>query len=605
MPFENWVSPAQSPPDFPDFSIVSGSLSESPLIFFLVFIFLLCFAFIGAHFALSLLDVVRLLSHYEARLKLGHEDYKLKDLVPFLAYLRSVISLVVQSLCNCFASPSAVRMKSNIVSSVKESPLLGLTKRALNRGLVHFSVSQGSILLYLYRLESIQGVLRGNAKCFEKSPILRELAGRVLGEENLLLCSADRHSQVRKYISPAFHWDRLQAFIPTMQQMIREQIKQIQSKIDHSPERCLSIPLISELSAISVRMLLCFLLGEEFLDQYQLLHKEIYENFVRIVDLQQKRSKTGLLSLPLLNWLPVGNEKTIQKLIKRIHQATDGVIQQKRESMKQEREGSAGLAESAADTSVLRLLLECEAEFTAEQVRNELLTLLLAAHDTTPGVIGACITQLALKQNQDKMERVKREIRTVVGDESFVDQTILGGLHYLNGCLSESLRLYPPFPIVRRCIQDTTIPCSDPAIKSPLLIKQGTIAMIHNFALHRIPDYFQDPLQFQPERWIGNDVETLSDSDSSHVDHTKRQQSWKPKSWSYLPFGGGSRTCVGQNFALLQSKLVLIEFLRAFQFEALNEPEPSLALTMKYKGGLPVVIQNTMFHQTNVSNVQK
>jgi cytochrome P450 len=193
------------------------------------------------------------------------------------------------------------------------------------------------------------------------------------------------------------------------------------------------------------------------------------------------------------------------------------------------------------------------------------------------------------------MKRVKEELNEVIGESQFVDRAILGQLCYLNSCLSESLRLYPPFPIVRECMQDAAISCNDSTIQSPLLVKQGTIAMIHNFALHRTPEYFPDPLQFIPERWLNEANQSNSDDQESGSNEQQQrpeaQSQWKPKPWSYLPFGGGSRTCVGQNFALLQSRLVLIELLRAFEFEATNEPEPSLALTMKYKGGLRVSIQ--------------
>lgn len=189
-------------------------------------------------------------------------------------------------------------------------------------------------------------------------------------------------------------------------------------------------------------------------------------------------------------------------------------------------------------------------------LRNQLLHILLAGRDTTAGLLGWVFFLLARHPD------VYQKLRTIVLDtfgtyESPRDLTFeqLKGCTYLQHVMQETLRIYPMVPLNgRRATADVCLPVGGgPQGKSPLYIKKDQVVNYSVYAMHRREDLWgPDALKFDPERWTAR----------------------KP-GWEYLPFNGGPRICLGQQFALTEAGYVITRMVQLFdKIEAVDPNEP-------------------------------
>ena len=165
---------------------------------------------------------------------------------------------------------------------------------------------------------------------------------------------------------------------------------------------------------------------------------------------------------------------------------------------------------------------------TDKQVRDEALTILLAGHETSANAL--TWTWYLLSQNPEAEAKLHAELdRVLAGRLPALDD--LPQLRYTEGVFAESLRLYPPaWAIGRRAKQDFSI--------GEYLIPARSIVLMSPWVVHRDARWFPDPLKFAPERWQTGSIES------------------RPK-FSYFPFGGGARVCIGERFAWMEGVLVI------------------------------------------------
>ena len=131
----------------------------------------------------------------------------------------------------------------------------------------------------------------------------------------------------------------------------------------------------------------------------------------------------------------------------------------------------------------------------------------------------------------------------------------MADLQVVEAVLQETLRLYPAIPsISRQCVKEHTIASSHGDLK--IRIPVDTMVVIHTYALHRRKEYWPRPLEFDYKRWMRDPITGV-----------------KPKlshPFAYLPFGAGSRNCIGQTFAMLEAKVVLAMFVQRCTFELVS-----------------------------------
>lgn len=188
-------------------------------------------------------------------------------------------------------------------------------------------------------------------------------------------------------------------------------------------------------------------------------------------------------------------------------------------------------------------------------LRDALLNVLLAGRDTT-----ACLltwTMRLLVKHGKVMDKLKEEIKRTVGvgeDARTPDRNDVKRMFYLSYVLKEVLRLYPSVPInSRTAVKTTILPTGGgPDGTAPVFVKKGTPIGYAVYAMHRRKElYGSDAENFRPERWDPNEA-------SNEVD-------LKNIGWGYLPFNGGPRVCIGQEFALLEASYAIIRLLQTFR----------------------------------------
>ncbi|EER24493.1 hypothetical protein D8B26_005181 [Coccidioides posadasii str. Silveira] len=175
------------------------------------------------------------------------------------------------------------------------------------------------------------------------------------------------------------------------------------------------------------------------------------------------------------------------------------------------------------------------------RLRSELLNILLAGRDTTASLLSACFHQLA--RHKDVWDELRKEIMDNVGDRLPTYEDIKS-LRYLRYVLNETLRLFPVVPWNgREAVVTTTLPRGGgPDGKSKILVKKGTFVLYSTWGLHRSKFYGEDTNEFRPSRW-----ETIRPG------------------WNYIPFNGGPRICLGQQYALVEASYVITRLLQVFK----------------------------------------
>ena len=209
------------------------------------------------------------------------------------------------------------------------------------------------------------------------------------------------------------------------------------------------------------------------------------------------------------------------------------------------------------DPSLLRFLVDIRgADVTDSQLRDDLMTMLIAGHETTAAVLTWCLYCLA--QDAPLMQKVCAEIDEVMGPvtdtPSVPDYEQIQNMETVRLCLAEALRLYPEPPIlIRRCLEDVPLPSG--AGSNEVTLIKGMDVFISVWNLHRHPDCWEEPLKFDPMRfkrpyqnpgvkdWAGYNPDLISGLYPNEV----------TSDFAFNPFGAGARKCIGDQFAMLEA----------------------------------------------------
>ncbi|CCF46208.1 cytochrome P450 [Colletotrichum higginsianum] len=189
------------------------------------------------------------------------------------------------------------------------------------------------------------------------------------------------------------------------------------------------------------------------------------------------------------------------------------------------------------------------ARFTRDpkMIRDQLVAILLAGRDTTAATLSWTLYELS--HYPATYAKLRNEILTTVGPRRAPTYEDLKSMKYLANCLQETLRLYPAVPFnVRSALTTTTLPgkngAPDIAVIEGDSVVYSTLAMQRRRDLYpEVSETFADPAIYSPERW----------------------ENWQPKPWQYVPFNGGPRICVGQNFANTEMAYTMVRILQRFE----------------------------------------
>ncbi len=386
----------------------------------------------------------------------------------------------------------------------RKDPPLFLLNVARHHGDVAF-FKMGSQKFYLLnRPEFVQDVLVTHNGKFQKSRIMQR--AKVLLGEGLLTSEGQFHLRQRRLVQPAFHRQRIAGYAAAMVECA-----------ERSAARWTS----GETRDISEEMMRLTLA----IVAQTLFGAEVEEDADEI-----GRAMTDVLGM--FNMMLIPFTEFLQKMplpsMRRFERAR-AFLDRKIYSILNERRQSG---DDRGDLLSMLLLAQDEqgdgGGMTDTQVRDEALTLFMAGHETTANAL--TWTWYLLSQHPDVERRLHEELRSVLaGGAPGFDN--LPQLRYTEMVFAESMRLYPPaWALSRLAMQDHEI--------AGYHIPAGSLCMLSPYVMHRNPEYFPDPERFDPERW------------------TPDAKDRRPK-FSYFPFGGGPRMCIGERFAWTEGVLLL------------------------------------------------
>lgn len=369
------------------------------------------------------------------------------------------------------------------------------------------------------------------------------LAQPLIGENSLMLMDGKRHRRERKLLMPPFHGERLQTY--------GQQICQITHQF--ASQWPVEQPFVARtaMQAISLEMILQIVFGISEGERYQQL-KPLLTEWLNMTD---SPLRSSLLFLKFLQkdwgpWSPWGRMASRQRQVHRLLQAE---IEDRRHQVSAER------------TDVLSLMMAARDEqgqaMDDAELRDELLTLLFAGHETTATMLAWALYQI--HRHPRVRDRLRRELDSL-GEQAAPME--MARLPYLSAICQEILRMYPVLPVLFPRI------AKQPITLAGHRFEAETTFMVSIYLVHYQPPLYPDPHQFQPERFL--------------------QQEYAPH--EYFPFGGGSRRCLGYAFALLEMKLILATLLSSYPL-ALAENKPVQAqrrgFTLAPAGGVKLMLK--------------
>ncbi len=384
----------------------------------------------------------------------------------------------------------------------------------------------------------VEQVLVTEQKHFVKHFVLR-LLRPVLGD-GLLNSEGEVWLRQRRLVQPAFQRSRVESYAGIMVSQTERMISTWRA----GDERDLHAEMMHLTLAIAAKALLdADVSGREF-ERVSRAMDVLMHDFVYRFE--------GIIKFPL--WMPTFWNLRVKRQIRILDRLIYDIIDRRRRGpldgddllsrLMQARD--AGSEQSGARGAM-----------TDRQLRDEVMTLLLAGHETTAGAMAWTFCLLA--QHPEIEARLQAELETVLGGRlpTAIDVSLLT---YAEHVIMESMRVYPPVYSVGRRAQRT---CEIGGYTLP----EGTTVLMSQWVMHHDPRYFDDPLEFRPERW--------NDGLAKRI----------PK-FAYFPFGGGPRLCVGNSFAMLEAVLILATIAQRFRFELVPGqrivPWPAVTLRPKY-----------------------
>lgn len=393
--------------------------------------------------------------------------------------------------------------------------------------------------------DDVEGVLVRDAPKYRKPEFTGEAMGDLLGD-GLLLAEGERWERQRELARPAFNMSRVIGLDETM-------VEHAERTIDDWADGEVR-DVEGEMARLTVRIIVDAMFGTEIEDDVVRTVQENLEPLGRRFEPEPRR-----VLVP--DWAPTRENREYQAAIAELESVVDDLLERRLGTQY----GNAG-GDGGPPDDLLSILLRARdrGEQTDEQLRDELVTMLLAGHDTT--ALALTYTWYLLGEHPDVEERVHAELDETLGAGA-PTAAYVRELEYLDRVLSESLRLYPPVYAMFR----------EPKVDVRLggyRIPADSAVMLPQWVIHRSDRWYDDPLAFDPDRW-----------QSPRSDARPR--------FAYFPFGGGPRACIGRQFSLLEAKLILATVARRFRLRRVDDGPLRLrgSLTMHPRDGMEMELQ--------------
>jgi len=415
----------------------------------------------------------------------------------------------------------------------------------------------------------VKHLLKDNAFNYDKG-VLAEILEPIMGK-GLIPADLETWKVRRRQIVPAFH----QAYLENCVKMFGDCTKKTMERLENASVSGTVIDMEQEFLNLGLDIIGIGVFNYDFGSINQ--QSPVIEAVYGVLKEAEHRSTFYIpyWNIPISKYV-VPRQIQFNKDIKVINECLDELIDLAKSSRSvddiealQARDYS-----QVQDASLLRFLVDMrDADLEQKQLRDDLMTMLIAGHETTAAVLTWAIFLLAT--HPEIQEKAHAEL------ERFADGTTptladIATVPYLRNIVAESLRLYPQPPIlIRRALADDVLPPGLNGDPNGYPIGKGADLFISVWNLHRSPYLWKEPDAFRPERFSEANANPEF-KEWAGYDPEKQGSSLYPNEvasdFAFLPFGGGIRKCVGDQFALMEATVCLMMTLSKYKFELAGSP---------------------------------
>mmetsp|Transcript_32796 Transcript_32796/g.68969 ORF Transcript_32796/g.68969 Transcript_32796/m.68969 type:complete len:762 (-) Transcript_32796:89-2374(-) len=252
------------------------------------------------------------------------------------------------------------------------------------------------------------------------------------------------------------------------------------------------------------------------------------------------------------------------------------------------------------DPSLLRFLVNMRGEdLTSKVLRDDLMTMLIAGHETTAAMLTWTMFGLA-ESDPGLTKEIQAEVRTVMGNKTRPDYDDVFKMKKLRFALIEALRLYPEPPVlIRRAREEDTLPAGGSGLSGGVKVLRGTDIFISTWNLHRAPEYWENSEKYDPTRWErpfkNPGVKGWEGFRPEKVSEFSLYPNEITADYAFLPFGAGKRKCIGDQFAMLEAAVTMSMIINKFDFTLVGKPEDvgmKTGATIHTMNGLNMVVSH-------------
>ncbi|KPJ08736.1 Cytochrome P450 4C1, partial [Papilio machaon] len=394
--------------------------------------------------------------------------------------------------------------------------------------------------VFIYNPDDVEIILT-SMKYHEKSVIYKFLKPWL--NDGLLLSGGSKWLDRRKILTPAFHFNILQRYLVSLKDSAERLVDTVNKVLNVEVDL---VPIISECTLQSIcesamgTKLSDDSTGKSYKTAIHELGLLLVQRFVRIYLYADFLFNLSALAKRQNKYLSIVHNFTRNVIKERKKYIADNGIDLSNDSSNSNEDDSVNIYRKKRRTAMLDLLILAEKDGLIDNagIEEEVDTFMFEGHDTTAAALTYCFMLIA--NHPDIQDKILAELNEIYGKTNrAVTMEDLNEMRYLERCIKEAIRLYPPVPFISRKLNNNVQ-------LSNYTVPAGTLCHIHIYDLHRLESLYPNPDKFDPDRFLPENVA-------------------KRHNYAYIPFSAGPRNCIGQKFAMMQMKTAVSAILRNFK----------------------------------------
>ena len=392
--------------------------------------------------------------------------------------------------------------------------------------------------------DHVQHILQTNNRNYTKLPAPGNALLQPLVGHGLLTSDGDFWLRQRRLAQPAFHRRRIASFAATMTDAAGEMLARWRGPAAAGQ----ALDVVEEMTRLTLEIAGKTLFSVDLTREADTVGDAFTAASTELMNFFRIPFGPYLVNL---SWWP--GARAMRRHVAALDEVVEGVIEERR----RQREAGRG-----ASDDLLDMLMDARDEETGEgmsdeQLRDEVMTLMLAGHETTS--LALSWTLYLLSEHPVVRRRLEAEVDEVLGGRT-PETEDKADLTYTTMVLEESMRIYPPaYAMSRYCVEADRVGGYD--------VPAGSAVTLSPYVTHRHPDFWEDPERFDPERF------------------RPERQAERPR-FAYMPFGGGPRQCIGNRFAMTEATLILAMLTQRYRLDLVPghpvETEPLITLRPRH-----------------------